>query len=230
MKNYKASFFALSLFLICGVYTQACETFQEANQAYFQGDFQTAIDKYEQCESKSFEVLYNLGNAYFKAAQLGKSIQYYRKAQQLNPEDENLRYNLEFASKQTVDEEDYGQFPLAPEDSHYVLLKAYGLLLLVLVFFLGRSKVSSFPAFAFFVVFLGFIFSKREVFVEKGSQAVVLTKEVKLRSNRNRQAAVLVKIHEGKMVRILDQADNWYLVEVSRDLKGWVQLESLGKV
>jgi len=107
MKNYKASFFALFLFLVCGVYTQACEIFQEANQAYFQGDFQTAIDKYEQCEKKSFEVLYNLGNAYFKEAQLGKSIQYYRKAQQLNPEDENLRYNLEFASKQTVDEEDY---------------------------------------------------------------------------------------------------------------------------
>lgn len=230
MKNHQSRFLALVLFLIFGVFTQACETFQEANQAYFQGDFQTAIDRYEQCENKSFEVLYNLGNAYFKAGQLGKSIQYYRKAQQLNPEDENLRYNLEFASKQTVDEEDYIQFPLALENPHYVLLKAYGLLLLALIFFLGRSKVSSFPALAFFVVFLGFVFSKREVFVDKGSQAVVLTKEVKLRSNRNRQAAVLVKIHEGKMLRILDQADNWYLVEVSRDLKGWVQLESLGEV
>src|SRR4030067_3096290 len=74
--------------------------FQKANRFYDSGNFNSAIQSYHQLLDKGIKeatVYYNLGNAYFKARQLGKAILYYRKALKLAPRDKDIKTNLNFS-------------------------------------------------------------------------------------------------------------------------------------
>ena len=46
------------------------------------------------------EVLYNLGNTAYKQGKLKEAIEYYIQAQDLRPEDEDVKYNLEFVREE----------------------------------------------------------------------------------------------------------------------------------
>jgi len=79
--------------------------FDQANRLYEQGKFAEAATGYQQLIAAghtSATVYYNLGNAWFKAGQLGRSIAAYRNAQELSPRDPNIRFNLDFARKQVA--------------------------------------------------------------------------------------------------------------------------------
>ena len=94
----------------CGAERQggrsAEERFFEANIAYKNDRFQEAVNGYLDLINDGFEnghIYFNLGNAYFRSNQLGKAILHYHKAQYFLPNDEDVRQNLEFASKKRVD-------------------------------------------------------------------------------------------------------------------------------
>ncbi|MBU8934669.1 MAG: tetratricopeptide repeat protein [candidate division Zixibacteria bacterium] len=74
--------------------------FLQGNQAYEDKDYESAIDKYLAALSHGVEsapLYYNLGNAYFKAGDLGRAVLSYHRARRLAPDDEDLVHNLEFA-------------------------------------------------------------------------------------------------------------------------------------
>lgn len=79
--------------------------FDQANRLYEQGNWSDAAAAYQQLVAAgqtSATVYYNLGNAWFKAGQLGRAVAAYRRAQQLAPRDPNIRFNLNFARKQVT--------------------------------------------------------------------------------------------------------------------------------
>jgi tetratricopeptide (TPR) repeat protein len=79
--------------------------FDQANRLYEQGKFADAATGYQQLIAAghtSATVYYNLGNAWFKAGQLGRSVAAYRRAQELSPRDPNIRFNLDFARRQVA--------------------------------------------------------------------------------------------------------------------------------
>src|SRR5437867_3328477 len=81
----------------------AIAIFDQANRMYEQGKFAEAAAAYQQVISlghTSSTIYYNLGNAWFKAGQIGRSIVAYRRAEDLAPRDPNIRFNLNFARKQ----------------------------------------------------------------------------------------------------------------------------------
>ena len=60
------------------------EGFFKANQAYKVGDFQEAIEEYLRLIRSGHgggQIYYNLGNAYFRAGQVGRAILEYERAQ-----------------------------------------------------------------------------------------------------------------------------------------------------
>lgn len=74
--------------------------FRRANEAYEQRDYTAAVGLYEGFLSRgveSAEIYYNLGNAYFKQGDVGRAVLNYLRAERLNPADEDIRHNLEFA-------------------------------------------------------------------------------------------------------------------------------------
>src|SRR5215467_3632580 len=77
--------------------------FDAANKLYEQGKFNEAAAAYEQVTNSgqvSTALYFNLGNAFFKAGQIGRAIVAYYQAERLNPRDSDLRANLQFARNQ----------------------------------------------------------------------------------------------------------------------------------
>jgi tetratricopeptide (TPR) repeat protein len=79
--------------------------FDQANRLYEQGQFTNAAAAYQKVIESghgSATLYFNLGNARFKAGQLGRAIAAYRHAERLAPRDPYVRFNLEFARKQAT--------------------------------------------------------------------------------------------------------------------------------
>src|SRR3954471_6616181 len=77
--------------------------FEEGNKLYEQRKYSEAASTYEkaiQNGQSNGPVLFNLGNAFYKAGQPGKSIAAYREAEKTIPRDPGLRYNLQFVRNQ----------------------------------------------------------------------------------------------------------------------------------
>ncbi len=83
------------------------EFYQEGNRLYQEGDFEEALASYLRLVEAGFEsgeVYYNIGNTYFKLADLARSILYYERARRLLPGDADVQANLDLARSLTVDE------------------------------------------------------------------------------------------------------------------------------
>jgi tetratricopeptide (TPR) repeat protein len=83
-------------------------SFDAANRSYEQGRFAEAAAIYEKlAESNpaSATLYFNLGNAWFKAGQVGRAIAAWRLAERLEPRDPGLRFNLAFARKKITGSE-----------------------------------------------------------------------------------------------------------------------------
>jgi len=92
------------VFLLCfsQVHAGNTDAFEAANRLYEQGRYREAVAAYSNMVATgtvSAAVYFNLGNACFKAGQLGRAIAAYRHAQALAPRDPDIRANLEFARK-----------------------------------------------------------------------------------------------------------------------------------
>lgn len=97
-----------------GLFKEGSDLFKEANEAYA-ADPSKAEELYEKAALRfervateggieNGKLYYNIGNAYFRAGDLGRSILNYRKAEQFNPNDSNVQQNLVYARSQRKDE------------------------------------------------------------------------------------------------------------------------------
>ena len=80
--------------------------FKQGNSAYNKAEYQKAISLYEQTLKMgqfSAELYYNLGNSYYKLNNIAESIYYFEKAKQLDPNDEDIIINSNFAKNMTID-------------------------------------------------------------------------------------------------------------------------------
>jgi hypothetical protein len=74
--------------------------FDTANKMFEQGRYPESAAAYEQLlqsGQRSATVYFNLGNAWYKAGQLGRAIAAWRSGERLAPRDPGLRFNLQFA-------------------------------------------------------------------------------------------------------------------------------------
>ncbi len=224
---------SLVLFLIVlwGGGLEACEFFGQGNQHYFSQDYSEAVLSYENCLSNpGFALYFNLGNSFYKLQEYGKSRLYYEKARQLNPGDKNLTYNSSLLEEKLVDEED-SMFQVGPNLSiHQVLLRFLGVFLLTSLLFLARVRIGAGWYQAALLIFLAMGFYFFNSMKGRDRLGVVLDSEVSVYSNQNLRSSVLVRIHEGKMLKIVRESQDWILVKVKTGIRGWVLAQSVGRV
>ena len=97
---------SILLALVCAGRLLAADAkadFAAANRLYAEGKFAAAAAAYgqiRQSAGESVPLLFNLGNAEFKAGHLGKAIVAFRQAAELSPRDAELRANLAFVRSQ----------------------------------------------------------------------------------------------------------------------------------
>jgi tetratricopeptide (TPR) repeat protein len=102
----KAKMYLLIILFSSLAFSQPNQTFNEANEAYADDEFEKAIELYSRVLNQGLispELYFNLGNAYYKQNDLANAIYHYEKALQLRPNDKDVLENLEIANTQTID-------------------------------------------------------------------------------------------------------------------------------
>ncbi|MBO7416378.1 MAG: tetratricopeptide repeat protein [Bacteroidaceae bacterium] len=217
----------------------------DADSAYIQGDYLTAIDLYQEVlrnEGVSATLCMNLGNSYFKLDEIAQAILWYERAYLLDPSDDDVKFNLELARTRTVDK-------VTPKNQLFIVvwfrnlvaaldINTWAVLTLLFFFvaalmagvFLLSRKVSlkkiSFAFSLFFFVFsiLSFIFAstQRSNIVNRDT-AIIVSPSVTVKSTPSDSGTDLFIIHEGRKVDILDSSmKEWVEIRLEDGNTGWV--------
>lgn len=222
------------------------ETFFRANQSYQDGRFQEAIEGYLHLIRTGIDggpVYYNLGNAYFRAGQLGYAIWAYERGRLLTPRDPDLRSNLSHAREQTQDAiEDHG----GSIEAIFFWLKSFNLnelfgcfaVLNLLFWFVLVIRLFKRPEwlYYFFLIVIsawflaGLSFGLKYWSINADERAVVLHKEAPILAGPDTADTVLFKLHEGTVVHHERSEEGWALIRVSDKNRGWVAAGAIRRI
>ena len=220
---------------------------ENGTAAYQEGRWKDAADAWEGIVSEgveSAELYYNIGNAWFKHGDMPKAILYYEKALKLNPSDDDVRFNLEFARGQIQDRIDevpefvltsWGRklcYKLSSNTWAVLFLLFISCALAMLLFFLlssgrGARRGGFLGAIAFALVaavclhFACWQYSD----YRKSDMAIVMVpvSSVKNSPSAGVESKDLFILHEGTKVRILEEAGSWCNIELADGRRGWMR-------
>lgn len=221
------------------------EIFEGGNQLYQEGDYEGAIEAYQAVISAGFDspdLHYNLGNSYFKAGELGRSILAWERALERAPGDPDIAENLELARSLTADAiEPMPRFWLFSVISWWVgLLPREWLITLVAMGWLGLAGGAILRILArgsevrqaakwitigggLVVALLGANLFARELGIGEADRGVILADVVPVRSApAEDDNLTLFEVHEGTLVRIDQRAGSWAEVVLEDGKVGWV--------
>lgn len=224
-----------------------------ADSAYVKGDYKAAIEIYESLAAnngESADVYYNLGNAYYKSENIAKAVLNYERALLLNPDDEDIRFNLELARGKTVDK-------VAPEYKFFLMEWLEGIinllsisawsvlavvsfvvmLLTLLLFLFGKSVSTKKTGFIialfslFITIFANLSALHRYHYLTERNDAVIMEPSVTAKSTPSNSGTELFVIHEGRKVKISDDSmREWTEIELEDGNKGWIPSSSLERI
>jgi tetratricopeptide (TPR) repeat protein len=246
MKNL----FYISLFIFQVSLAQTA--FDQGNKYYEKENYEAAISSYESVANsgkQSAELYFNLGNCYYKLHKVAPSIYNYEKALLLSPNDTEIKTNLEFARKMTIDD-----IKVIPKVGFHKLLAdftskyyydtwawiAVAFAFLFLLFFVGyyfshSTVLKRVFFFGMFLWLIGIGLSTASGFYEKGRMdnerpAIVFTETASVKSEPKSTATDAFVLHEGTKVYILESIANWKKVALTDETTGWIEDSAIKEI
>ncbi|MDF1548879.1 MAG: tetratricopeptide repeat protein [Bacteroidales bacterium] len=221
----------------------------QANKAYVEGNFQTAVEKYETLINSglsSADLYYNLGNSYYRVGNYKAAILNYERAKLLKPNDENILTNLEFSERYVQDKiEDVPKFFLVRWIDAFTnmfsektwaiisILTFISFLLLIILFLFSKTLIIRKISFYFgvitiFLSLVSFYSSYRQnTKLTNHNTAIVFSPAVTVKSSPLENGTDLFIIHEGLKVIITDSSDGWKEIKLSDGKVGWLPAETI---
>ena len=216
-----------------------------ADSAYANEDFATAeqiyIDLAQQGESAP--IYYNLGCTYYRQDNMAKAVLWFERASQLDPSDEDIRFNLAMARSKTVDriiprhEMFFASAWKTLMHSHsvtewaYMAVGAFTLTLLLVAMYLycssiGLRKAGFFGAM--FTLILCILFNvlayNLRSYNDKQNAGIIMEPAVTVRSTPTKSGTDLFVIHEGTRVEIKDNTmRDWAEIQIADGKVGWIE-------
>src|SRR5437762_8716742 len=245
MKNYTR----LLAFLLCAVSTSSAfarldSDFAKANQDYAQGNFKEAISGYKTLVGSgqwSANLLYDLGNAYFRTGDFGHAILNYERALALERHHPEGTANLQIARdearalemQQSLPER-YLQFASI---NQYSITAAVGLwvgLFCVVGMIFARRRSAAIIA-VLIVSLLVFGIAILAIYeLDQGSKgralAVVTGKDVQARIATADTANSVLALPPGSEIKILSTRGDWVYAALPNNLRGWIPEKSAEQV
>lgn len=240
------------LFLTAATAASAEVTKQSADEAYKTGNYQKAIEEYQQLlkEGPAATLYYNLGNAYFRTDNITQAIIAYERALVLDPGDNDTRYNLEFARSKTIDK-------VTPESEMFffswyrslvklcsvdgwarlAVISVILVLLLVLMYLFGPRLILRQIGFYGAVLFL-LLFAVSNLFAwqqkryhDQHRAAVVTAPSVSVHKTPGANGNEAFVLHEGTHVNINDTTiQHWYGIRLDDGREGWLPVNSVEEI
>ena len=226
------------------------DLFQQANQYYEQGEFQKAIESYQNIIQGGFfnsEVYYNLGNAYFRKGELGNAILNYRRAERLDPRDQDIKANIEYVKLYTLDKIEFESANIfstilksilnsATLDEWTLLVSGIyflGMILGIVLVFLDRLLRPLLTILIILIIVLilsgSLLYAKirTDALVDRG---VVIAEETSVRSGPGEDYTLQFTAHEGLEFEIKDQQEGWCLIVLPNGVMGWLEKQTIEKI
>jgi len=225
------------------------EKLQQANQAYVTEEYAHAIELYESIIALGYEaadLYYNLGNAYFRDEKIGKAILNYKRALRLDPNNEDIKFNLRVANARIID-----QITPVPVifykrwwSNVYNLFSTDGwawagfvLLFFTLTglagFFVFRTvrnkKTALGISLLFFLLTVVSLLAARATYYQRNivKEAIVIVARTSVKSAPAIDSPDLFFIHEGTKTRLTGDHGEWYEIRLANGNVGWVQKTTL---
>ena len=227
----------------------AQSAFEQGNDLYRKGNYAEAIKQYESIlkeGQESAELYFNMGNAYYKLNKTAPAIYNLEKALLLKPNDGDIKANLAFAQKMTVD------------DAKPVIQSGFAGLMGGSQSYDTWAWIAVIMAFVFFSLFLGYYmaltsFRKRLYFIGMAvavvvivitlpialilksidaaeRPAIIFANQVAVKSEPLTTASAAFTLHEGTKVNVIDTLENWKKIELSGNQKGWVEAGAIKEI
>ena len=220
-----------------------CErTFADAAKAYDENRLPDAIAGWQALADEGQalpEVLFNLGNAYYRHGALGEAILAYRRAQRLAPRDPDIRANLGFAA-QSAGIELPARKPLAALLLEFSRAEWLGFGAVCFWLLAGALAVwIAWPRFRFvarpaaavlaalLLLALAGLGLHRDL--DQTPEDVVMLAGQKVLSSPLETATPLLAVPEGALVRMRESRGTWVEVEIG-ETRGWLPSAALAPV
>ena len=195
---------------------------------------------------RNFELLYNLGNSYFRINDIPEAILYYERALRLSPNNDEVKHNISLANKLIVD-----KIEAVPEMFYVKWWKSFinifsqnnwtiisliffaTAIFFVIVMILAKSisiKKASFRLSI--VVFLLFILSiivnislKKQA--TRSDYAIVFTPTVTAKGSPINNGVDIFVVHKGTKVNIHDSVGEWIEIVLANGKTGWIMVDDV---
>ena len=240
----------LPLFLMAPVHADPRSSFEEGLRLYRANDMAGAISHWERVLRQgavSGPLLYNLGNAYYRSGQIGKSILSYERARKLMPRDRDVYTNLDLARLAVVDKIEkpvrlvIWDWVDSVRDSlslHELAVLFQVIGFLALGSFLGwRYTPLSWrqPLRTVLVIWLvayalsGAWYGWRAA-LDTQKRAIVTAVKTDVCSAPDASSTQLFSLHEGTKVRYGESLTGWVSIQLADGRKGWVPISNVEKI
>lgn len=227
-------------------------TKENADAEYKRGNYQQAIKDYTELlkQGVNADLYYNLGNAYYRTDNVTQAILAYERALMLSPGDDDIRFNLQFATSKTIDK-------ITPESKMFFVTWYQSLvnftsvdnwavmaiasivlvLLLVLMFLFGPNvmlrKIGFYGGCLFFVlfVFCNFFAYQQKYNLQNRTAAIVIAPSVTVKKTPANGSSDVFVIHEGTKVDITDKGlKDWRGIRLADGREGWLQTRQIEEI
>ncbi|MBT8377635.1 MAG: hypothetical protein KJN64_00235 [Ignavibacteria bacterium] len=249
--NFLALVLVFILFTKSG-FADESEAMQQAGEFYRNGEFDKAIEIYEDLRNEGYEgtsLYFNLANSYYRVGELGYAIVNYERALKFSPTDEDIKHNLAFANLSTVDR-------IQPLPTFFlfewweVILESFSvnawtytafifylILLFLFVFYffatsISQQKIILFSGLATLAVLaitvsLLIVKANRE---QTQISGVVVEQSITVKTSPDTKSTDAFVIHEGLKLKLEDKLDDWVKIRLADGKVGWLLEESVEKI
>lgn len=255
VRKFKANtilpIFLVIVAVICSL--PACAiTKNNADTEYKKGNYQQAIKDYEELldNGVSYEIYYNLGNAYYRIDNVTRAILSYERALLLSPNDDDVRFNLKMAQAKTIDK-------ITPEpEMFFVTWYKYFIntmsidgwantsiisIILTIMFvlaylFSNKILIRKIGFFGGIITLLSFVFANIFAFqqyyrLQNKNDAVIISPSVAVKKSPAKTSSDNFVLHEGTKVEILDRTvRKWVEVRIADGREGWIETDKIEEV
>jgi tetratricopeptide (TPR) repeat protein len=239
-------FFAFTLFFpVLGFAASLNTQLDSAANNYKAAQYEKSISIYENIVAQGYqsaELYFNLGNAYYKSNKFPMAIVNFERALKLNPNDEDIKFNLQLANTHVVDKLDVlpefflktwkQSFVQILNSNQWAVLSLVtfivGLGLLLLFFLTDKAMLRRFSFWigALLIVssILSFNYARKQINLALNEpDAIVITPSVVVKSSPDESGTELFLMHEGLKIKVTGKLGQWSEIKLSDGNKGWVK-------